>query len=128
MTNQGKIIIHNGVHPWPHEIKTAEALSENGYTIVFISKSEIEHEKTADVFLDGIAYEMKSPTSSRLSAIERNIKKAMSQSMNIIFDSKRMKNVKDSQVLYELKKQLSNNRKIESLLFVDKKRRVHKLK
>lgn len=52
----------------------------------------------------------------------------MSQSMNIIFDSKRMKNVKDSQVLHELKKQLGNNRKIESLLFVDKKRRVHKLK
>lgn len=128
MTKQGRIVIHNGVHPWPHEIKTAEALSNDGHTVVFISKSEIKHEKSADIFLDDIAYEMKSPTSSRLSAIERNIKKAMSQSMNIIFDSKRMKNVKDSQVLHELKKQLGNNRKIESLLFVDKKRRVHKLK
>ncbi len=128
MANQGEIIIRNGAHLWPHEIKTAEALSKAGYTVVFIAKSTLEHEKSADILLDGISYEMKSPTSSHLSAIKRNIKKAMSQSMNIIFDSKRMKDVKDYQVLHELEKQLRENRKIESLFFVDKKRAVHKLK
>lgn len=45
----------------------------------------------------------------------------MNQSYRIVFDSKRMKNTRDQQVLSELKKQLSLNRKVKSLLFVDKK-------
>lgn len=52
----------------------------------------------------------------------------MNQSHRIAFDSKRMKNTRDQQVLGELKKQLSLNRKIKSLLLVDKKRTVTKLK
>lgn len=129
MVNQnGKVIIQAGANPWPHELKTAEALSAAGYAVEFIKKSEIDHENSADIMIAGILYEMKSPTSSHLSVVKKNIKKAMSQSMSIVFDSKRMRNVKDYQVLHELEKQLHENRKIKSLLFVDKKRFVHKLK
>lgn len=128
MTKCGEIVIRNGADPWPHEIKTAEALAKAGYFVVFTTKSNVQHRKSADVLMNGILYEMKSPTSSHLSVVEKNIKKAMSQSMHIVFDSKRMKNVKDHQVLHELEKQLIENRKIKTLLFVDKKRAVHRLK
>lgn len=124
----GKIIIDAGLHVWPHELQTAEALSEAGYTVEFIPKSNAKHQKTADALIDGIQYEMKSPESSHLSVVKKNIKKAMSQSMSIVFDSRRMKNTRDYQVMHELEKQLVENRKIKSLLFVDKKRFVHKLK
>lgn len=128
MTSPGEIVIRNGANPWPHEIKTAEALAAAGYCVVFTVKSNVQHQKSADALIDGTLYEMKSPTSSHLSVVKKNIKKAMSQSMFIVFDSKRMKNVKDQQVLYELEKQLKENRKIKALLFVDKKRSVRKLK
>lgn len=39
-----------------------------------------------------------------------------------------MRNVRDYQVLNELKKQLSLNRKVKSLIFVNKNRTVIKLK
>ncbi|KAB1650979.1 hypothetical protein [Adlercreutzia muris] len=51
----------------------------------------------------------------------------MNQSYRIVFDSKRMKNTRDQQVLSELKKQLSLNRKVKSLLFVDKKTHSNKV-
>lgn len=125
---RGKIIIQMGANVWPHELLTAEALSACGYTVEFIRKSDNEFQQSADAYLDGELYEMKAPTGGHLSVVGKNIKKAMNQSYCIVFDSKRMKNVRDQQVLGELKKQLSLNRKIKSLIFVDKKRTVTKLR
>ena len=126
--SKGKIIIEQGASVWPHEMQTAEALASYGYTVRFIRKSEDDHRRTADAFVDDMLFEMKAPTGSHLSVVGKNIKKAMSQSYRIVFDSKRMKNVRDFQILNELKKQISLNRKIKSLLFVDKKRAVEVLK
>ncbi|WP_165251980.1 helix-turn-helix domain-containing protein [Adlercreutzia sp. ZJ304] len=50
----GKIIIQAGANPWPHELKSAEALSAAGYAVEFIKKSEIDYEHTADMFLNGV--------------------------------------------------------------------------
>lgn len=124
----GKIIIERDANVWPHELQTAEALMAYGYTVKFIRKSEEDYKRSADAYIDGKLFEMKSPTGSHLSVVGKNIKKAMSQSYRIVFDSKRMKNACDYQVLNELKKQLSLNRKIESLIYVDKKRTVEVLK
>ncbi len=124
----GKIIIQAGAEVWPHELKTAEALAEYGYDVEFPPKDATDHRHSADALLNGILYEMKAPESSHLPVIDKNIKKALSQSCNIVLDSKRMKNAKDSQVLHELEKSIAARRKIKSLVFVDKKRVVHKLK
>ncbi len=125
---QGKIIIAPDLNVWPHELKTAEALAKAGYTVEFIKKSNIDHERAADALIDDERWEMKAPESSHPSVVDKNIKKALSQSCNIVFDSKRMKNAKDSQVLHELEKSIASRRKIRSLIFVDKKGNVHKLK
>ena len=121
---KGKIIIQQGANVWLHELQTAEALVSYGYTVEFVKKSEDDFQQSADAYLDGVLFEMK----SHLSVVGKNIKKAMSQSYNIVFDSKRMKNVRDFQVLNELKNQLALNRKIKSLIFIDKKRTVMRLK
>ena len=84
--------------------------------------------KLPDVRINGIHYEMKSPTSSHLPVVDKNVKKALSQSTHIVFDSKRMKNAKDTQVLRELEKSIATRRKLKSLIFVDKRRAVHRLK
>lgn len=125
---QGKITIQAGSEIWPHELKTATALIDAGCNVEFIPKNKNEHQHSPDALIDGIPFEMKAPESSHLSVVDKNIKKALSQSCNIVFDSKRMKNAKDDQVLHELEKSIASRRKIRSLLFVDKKRVVHKLK
>lgn len=125
---KGKITIQAGVKVWPHELHTAEALIEDGYDVDFVRKDETDYCKSADALLNGILHEMKAPQSSHLSVVDKNIKKALSQSPYIVLDSKRMKNAKDFQVERELLKSIAGRRKIKSLIFVDKKRAVHKLK
>ena len=124
----GKVIIDGACEVWPHELLTAEALAKAGYIVEFIPKSNVAYNKTPDVHINGIRYEMKSPTSSHLSVVDKNVKKALSQSTNIVFDSKRMKNAKDAQVLRELEKSIATRRKLKSIIFVDKRRAVHRLK
>jgi len=89
--SKGKIIIQPGANPWPHELRTAESLSTAGYIVEFIKKSEVDYEHTADVYLDGVLWEFKSPTASSLKAIERNMRRALDQSDKVVFDSRRMK-------------------------------------
>lgn len=111
---RGKIVIDAGCDVWPRELQTAEALAAAGYVVEFIPKSNIEFRQTADAFVNGVRYEMKSPTSSHLSVEDKNIKKALSQSNHIVFDSKRMKSAKDSQIQRELEKTLAARRKLKS--------------
>lgn len=46
---KGKIIIRPGINVWPHELRTAEALAAVGYTVEFVRKSDVAHQKTPDV-------------------------------------------------------------------------------
>lgn len=123
----GKVIIDGSCEVWSHELLTAEACRA-GHIVEFIPKSNVAYNKTPDVRINGIRYEMKSPTSSHLSVVDKNVKKALSQSTHIVFDSKRMKDAKDAQVLRELEKSIATRRKLKSLIFVDERRVVHRLK
>jgi hypothetical protein len=117
---EGKIIIPSGVNVWPHELKTAQALAAIGLTVEFIRKSERERECSADAFIDGVKFEMKAPTSSKLSAVQDNLKKASKQSPNIVFDSRRMKKVPDKAIERELSIQLHKSKAIKRILFVNR--------
>jgi len=81
---EGSIIIPANVSPWDHELKTAQALAQHGYVVEFVAVSSSHKVKTADVTIGGELYEMKSPLASKLSAIERNLKRAYRQSTLIL--------------------------------------------
>lgn len=57
-TEKSQIIIPAGTHPWPHELRVADILALAGHTVEFLSTGT---QKTADILLDGIKYEIKSP-------------------------------------------------------------------
>ena len=99
----GRIIIEPGLNVWPHEFKTAEALAAAGYTVEFIHKSNRPHVQTADVMMDYKRWEFKAPTASQLKAVERNLRRGLSQSVNLVFDSRRFKRVPDSAIERELR-------------------------
>lgn len=55
---------------WPHEMETAKALALAGYDIVFVDRPGKQGERVADILMDGDTWEMKSPRSDSLKAIE----------------------------------------------------------
>lgn len=114
----GKIIIAAGLNVWDHELRTAEALANAGYTVEFVQKSETDFERTADVLIDGIYWEMKAPKSGKLHMVEQNLRRALRQSPNVIFDSRRMKGLPDSAIERELRKWAKELASLRRLLFV----------
>jgi hypothetical protein len=78
----GKIIILPDADVWPHELSTAKALASAGYTVEFRVNENIEFVKSPDILIDNEIWEIKSPKSSKLVAVERNLKKAYHQSTN----------------------------------------------
>lgn len=118
----GKIIIEAGLNVWPHELRTAEALAKSGRTVQFVRRSEVDHEKTADILINGVPWELKSPTASNMKAIERNLRRAVLQAECVVFDSRRMKGLPDQAIERELRACVQKRvRRLKHLLFVNRK-------
>lgn len=125
---QGKIIAAPGLNVWEHELRTAQALADAGYVVEFIRRSEEKRAKSADVLIDGVAWEMKSPTADNLHALDRNLRRGLHQSGNIVLDSFRIKQVPDYAVERELRKLAAELRSLKHLKFVNRKRAVIDIK
>lgn len=91
-SGSGKIIIAPGINLWEQEYETAQALAAAGLTVEFIRRSEEKRRTSADVIINGLAWEMKAPKADNVRAVDRNLRRALHQSPNIIFDSYRMNN------------------------------------
>ena len=109
----GKIIIPAGVKPWPHELRTAE--------IRFLEESSLH---TADVLLDSIEFEIKSPKSANANSLEHLLKKALKQSSNIIIDTSRMKNSRNNNVKKFLISQAKSRKQIKKLIMITKRGQI----
>ena len=118
---EGSIVIPANISPWDHELKTAHVLAQYGHIVEFVGVSYGHKLKTADVMIDGVPYEIKSPVASKLSAVERNLKRAYYQSTNIVFDSRRMKRLPDKSIQKDLIKQFRLTKNIKHILFVNRK-------
>ena len=70
----GKIIIPAGCHVWPHEMHVAEILAVTGHIVEFLPTAKV---KTADILLDGVEFEIKSPESFNVNTLEHTIRKAL---------------------------------------------------
>ena len=105
---------------WPHEDRVADILSSHGHYVEFLPESSLH---SADIFLDGILYEMKSPRSFNTNSMEQLIKDALykKQCPNIVFDSLRLKGVRDEKIVEFLISQVKARKKIRNMLFVNKR-------
>ena len=115
----GNISIPGDVDIWPHEYQTAVALARAGYNVTFIKKSDVQHEQTPDILIDGERWEMKAPKASNARAIDRNLRRALRQSTRIIIDARRIKGLPDSTVEREMRKHAHEMKSIEKLIFVN---------
>ena len=120
-TKKGRIVIPAGRKPWPHELRVAEILAAAGHMVEFLPETSL---KTADIRLDGVEYEIKSPFTNKPDKLERNLKRALKQSKNIIFDSSRTKNIRDDKLYKFLMTKAGQQKQIGRLIFITKRGRT----
>ncbi len=110
---EGSIIIPAGLDVWGHELRTAQVFARNGYVVQFLIVNQGYRTKTADVLINDEAYEIKAPKTDKLSAVERNLKRAAKQSANIIIDSRRMSKIHDATIQKFLAQKLKQQKTIK---------------
>lgn len=118
---RGKVVVPANANPWPHELRVAKILALAGYAVEFIPEANT---KTADILLDGIEFEIKSPKSANANSLEHILKKAVKQSCNIIIDTSRMKNVRDDNTSRFLINQVRIRRQINNLIMITKQGQI----
>jgi Contact-dependent growth inhibition CdiA C-terminal domain len=115
----GKSIIPFGVFPERHELETAAIFLKQGLDVHFILPSRTKGSKTPDVMIDGVLWEMKSPTGSGEKTIEKQLQRAGKQSKYIIFDGRRTI-LGDAVIENELQKQFKLARSIKRIILIKK--------
>lgn len=117
----GIYIAPNRRRPWGHELHVAEILARDGHCVEFLPEGILP---CADILLDGVEYEIKSPERFTPNTLEHTIKDALKQSSNLIFDMSRMKKVKEIQVRNFLIRQIRSRKQIKKLLLITKREEV----
>ena len=116
------VFIPAGRKPWPHEMRVAEILALAGHTVEFLN----EHDglRTADIKLDKMEFEIKSPESFNANTLEHKLKDAVKQSPNIIMDTFRIKKVHDVKIMNFLINQARKQKQIKHLIMVTKRGQI----
>ena len=116
----GKIDISElTVVPEQHEFEVAKFFAALGKTVKFLRPSQIPKTHTPDILMDGLEWEIKSPTGSSKRTIESNFRQAVKQSHYIIFDLRRIK-VPEKQCLVQLEREFAMRQYVKRLLVIRK--------
>lgn len=121
--SKGEIVIPADADDiWEHELSTARALAKAGYKVESLPTDNST--TMPDIVMDGVNWEIKAPKTDKLSAVERNLKRATKQSGNIIIDSCRLSKLQDRVVQKFLVSKFKHQKAIKRLIFVNRKREV----
>ena len=120
----GKVIVPGGTSVWPHEMATANTLAKAGHVVEFLPRVDGQKVKSADILMDGVVWEMKSPTSSSVKSLQKVLRRAGKQSHNVVVDTARMKGVSDRDAQRELARLLPLVASVRRLRMVSKAKTV----
>ena len=120
-----KISLPDNILVKPHELEVARILAGHGDIVEFLPVSSV---KSPDILYCGLKWEIKSPTGSKRRTIENNLRKAMMQSENIIFDLRRI-NIPEETCIREIKRQVRlSGKRIKRLLVITRREKIHVIK
>ena len=105
--------------PEKAEFETAKYLAEKGKNIVFIRPSSIPNQHRPDILMDGIEWEIKCPKGKSRRTIENNMRKAVIQSPNIIFDLRHIKLSEDKSIA-KLEHEFEINTRLKKIYIIKK--------
>ncbi|MCA9342997.1 hypothetical protein KC950_03240 [Candidatus Saccharibacteria bacterium] len=121
-----RVILPTNLKPSParYELTAAQLLAEHFKTDVeFISRS---NHKTPDFLIDGVKWELKSPTGTGKRNIERQLQTGIKQSKNIVFDARRSK-IHIARIKNVLNYQFRLAKSIERIVLIDKSKNIIEL-
>ena len=116
-------ITPNGVILETHEMATVVFLTEIGFDIELIPKSNIEGIHSPDIIMAGHEWEMKSPTGEGKWLIKNTFQTASRQSENIIIDLRRIK-LPQERCLRELNRQFSFSKRVKRMWIITKAKKL----
>ncbi|WP_052570531.1 hypothetical protein [Endomicrobium proavitum] len=119
MKKLGRIIIPLKHLPQQHELETAQFFANHGKIVEFIMPNRSKGIKNADIKMDSILWEIKSPFNDSQRTIEHLLRKALKQSKNIIFDLRRLK-VSDAKCITQIKYQFKLIKGINRIIIITK--------
>lgn len=113
------VIIPNNVRltPTARELSAARILADYFQTIV--ECVSCNNHKTPDFIINGITWELKTPTGTGKYNIQHALKHALDQSCNIVIDA-RFSKMHITKIKHELAYQARITRKIKQLLLIEK--------
>ena len=117
--NKKGMITPNGVLLKEHENATVVFLTELGYNVELILKSNLKGVHTPDIRIGRTKWEMKSPKGEGGSLMKNTIQKALRQSQYIIIDLRRTKR-HQIKCLRELKREFDNSKSIRRMMVITK--------
>lgn len=120
----GRIFIEHGANVWPHELKTAKALIVTGNDVKFLKAKNKKGDGSADIKYLNKVWEIKSPHTDNLKAIERNLRRGKNQSKNIILETRRIKNVPEPAISREIKSSFKRVNAINNLIIITKSAKI----
>lgn len=121
-----RVILPTNLKPSParYELTAAQLLAEYFKTDVeFISRS---NHKTPDFIINGVKWELKSPTGTGKRNIERQLQTGIKQSKNIVFDARRSK-IHIARIKNILNYQFRLAKSIKRIVLIDKSKNVIEL-
>jgi len=106
--------------PEPHEVEVAWILARHfGVIVEFLRPSEGYKMKTADMVMNGLIWEIKSPTGSGRSTVPNQFRRASKQSGHVVFDARRI-GLSEGRVLAEVLREAETHRSVKAILFITK--------
>ena len=127
-----KIVVRNDNAPWPVATAPRKRLKHSSLLHLrkicateFIPTSII---KTADILLDGVEFEIKSPKRFNPNTLEHVVRDAIKQSTNLIIDTSRIRKVHDRRIQSFLIGQIYKNSRIRKLLMITKRGEIIDIK
>lgn len=102
-----------------HEYDTVLFLTEQGYNVELIPKSNVPGERSPDIRMGKLFWEMKAPKGEGKWLIKKTLQRASHQSENIIVDLRRIK-IHQNKCLPELEKQFRLSKRLKRLKIITK--------
>ncbi|WP_460023613.1 CdiA C-terminal domain-containing protein [Lactovum odontotermitis] len=115
----GDLKLSAGRFPEKHELEVGMLFVQLGHDVLFLPESQTKGQRTADIEMDGLEWEIKSPTGKGKQVVEKQFRRAKGQSVNLILDSRRCP-FSDDAFLKMVQKQWETKRVVKRLTVITK--------
>jgi hypothetical protein len=119
----GSIEIEKGAFPLPKEQKAADFLTNFGYDILFLKRTNTQGVKSADIYMRNEKWEIKTIESKKKTTVDKRIREGLDQAPNLVIDLRKNKD-NGSTVLSEILLQFRITKDFEKLIIIQKNKTI----